>query len=129
LQFAKIATYIFVFAYICKYSVFLRPSVYKIQCNFESGSVKFSVILKTNLATLPTTHHSIQTLYNAAISLLSSCLFQIFFASENAIHEFYCLFSLGRYFVPASKFLVPKLTFIGFVGMKRNLRKRTILRV
>jgi len=52
LQFAKIATYIFVFAYICKYSAFLRPSVYKIQCNFESGSVKFSVILKTNLATL-----------------------------------------------------------------------------
>jgi len=52
LQFAKIATYIFVFAYICKYSVFLRPSVYKIQCNFESGSVKFSVILKTHLATL-----------------------------------------------------------------------------
>jgi len=26
--------------------------VYKIQCNFESGSVKFSVILKTHLATL-----------------------------------------------------------------------------
>jgi len=45
-----------VFAYICKYSVFLRPSVYKIQCNFESGSVKFSVILKTHLATLKETH-------------------------------------------------------------------------
>jgi len=30
--------------------------VYKIQCNFESGSVKFSVILKTHLATLTPPH-------------------------------------------------------------------------
>jgi len=45
LQFAKIAGHIFVFAYICKYSVFLRPSVYKIQCNFKNppGNTAFAI--------------------------------------------------------------------------------------
>jgi len=80
--FAKIASYIFVFAYICKYSAFLRPSVYKIQCNFESGSVKFNVILKTHLATL----YSI--LRNFTLTILVYYITHSFYSSQFYLNNF-----------------------------------------